>query len=182
MPRYLSKMYILICQRGRAAMEPTIITLTCPSCGGKLEITNEIDRFACGYCGVEHIVNRGGGIVSLKPVLESLQDVKIGVDRTAAELAIPRLESEISELTARLRTLETGYLPSILGALIGILLAALLSLLFNIDWGIQYILFATAGFFVGDRIRARNNKPRIESIKSEIIQKKKQLAEHKRKV
>ncbi|MFL7795121.1 MAG: hypothetical protein AB8I69_23480 [Anaerolineae bacterium] len=27
------------------------ITLTCPSCGGKLQVTNDIDRFACTHCG-----------------------------------------------------------------------------------------------------------------------------------
>jgi predicted RNA-binding Zn-ribbon protein involved in translation (DUF1610 family) len=32
------------------------VTLTCPNCGGKLQITPDINRFACTHCGNEHIV------------------------------------------------------------------------------------------------------------------------------
>lgn len=37
------------------------VSLTCPSCNGKLRIGKELDRFACGYCGTEFVVNRGRG-------------------------------------------------------------------------------------------------------------------------
>jgi hypothetical protein len=74
------------------------VTLSCPSCGGKLQITSDIERFACSYCGIEHIVRRGGGIITLAPFVEGLKGVQIGVDKTASELAIQRLTREISEL------------------------------------------------------------------------------------
>ena len=74
------------------------VTLTCPNCGGKLEITNDIERFACAFCGQEHIVKRGGGIISLKPIANDVRGIKIGVDKTAAELAIVRLTKEINRL------------------------------------------------------------------------------------
>ena len=74
------------------------VTLSCPSCGGKLEITKDVERFACANCGREHIVNRSGGIVSLSPVVDALKKVGVGVDKTAAELAIVRLRKEIEEL------------------------------------------------------------------------------------
>ena len=74
------------------------IKMTCPSCGGNLEITQDIDRFACAHCGVEHIVKRAGGIVSLSPVVEGIKQVQVGTDKTAAELALKRLEKEIPEL------------------------------------------------------------------------------------
>lgn len=77
---------------------PDFVTLSCPSCGGKLEITSDIDRFACAHCGSEHIVKRGGGLISLSPVVEEIRSVRVGVDRTASELAIPRLTKEIREL------------------------------------------------------------------------------------
>jgi phage FluMu protein Com len=51
---------------------PDFITLSCPSCGHRLQITEDIDRFACAACGNEHIVNRSGGIVTLKPVIEGI--------------------------------------------------------------------------------------------------------------
>jgi uncharacterized protein (DUF983 family) len=74
------------------------ITLSCPSCGAKLEITQDVNRFACYHCGREHIVRRSGGIVSLAPVVDAINQVKSGVDRTAAELAIIRLQKEIKGL------------------------------------------------------------------------------------
>ncbi|MFC1744833.1 hypothetical protein ACFL35_12655 [Candidatus Riflebacteria bacterium] len=81
------------------------ITLTCPSCNGKLEITPDVERFSCGYCGNEHIVKRGGGIVRLEAVTQAIQEVKTevkgvkeGMDKAVAELATKRLKEEITEL------------------------------------------------------------------------------------
>ncbi len=83
------------------------ITLTCPNCGGRLEITNDVDRFACAYCGAEHLVRRGGGIVTLAPVLDGLRDVQVGVNRAASELAIHRLETEINRLADHYRVVAS---------------------------------------------------------------------------
>lgn len=74
------------------------ITLTCPSCGGKLKLTKDINQFACSHCGAEHIVRRGDGIVSLSPVVQGLANIRVGVDKTASELAIVRLTQEIRAL------------------------------------------------------------------------------------
>ena len=74
------------------------VTLSCPSCGGKLQITNDIEQFVCGYCGSEHIVRRGGGIIALAPVIESITKVQTGTDKTASELAIKRLREELGVL------------------------------------------------------------------------------------
>ena len=77
------------------------VTLSCPSCGARLEIHNDTDRFACAYCGQEHVVQRNGGIIWLKPITDAIRQVKTGVDRTAAELAIARLRDDIRELERR---------------------------------------------------------------------------------
>lgn len=74
------------------------INLTCPTCGGKLQITDNTERFSCGYCGIEHIVKRSGGIVTIEPVVQELREVKKGVDKTASELAIVRIKEEIKKL------------------------------------------------------------------------------------
>ena len=74
------------------------INLTCPSCGGRLQITNDLDRFACSFCGNELIVRRSGGTVSISPVIEGLKAVQTGVDKTASELAIIRIKKEIESL------------------------------------------------------------------------------------
>lgn len=76
---------------------PDFISLTCPTCGGKLQITNNIERFACGYCGNEHLVRRSGGMVTIEPVIEGLKKIQEGTDKTASELAIQRLQKQIDE-------------------------------------------------------------------------------------
>ena len=74
------------------------VTLSCPSCGGKLQITSDVERFACAHCGKEHLVKRGGGIISIQPLMDGLVKVQAGVDKTASELAIVRLSKEIPAL------------------------------------------------------------------------------------
>lgn len=75
------------------------ITLTCNSCGGKLQITSEIKNFACMYCGTEYAVNRGEGVISLSPITDEIKKVQIGVDKTASELAIVRINKELPDLS-----------------------------------------------------------------------------------
>lgn len=91
------------------------VTLTCPNCSGKLQITDDINRFVCMYCGVEHIVRRGG-IITLQPVVDELKKVntgisgvKVGVDKTASELAIQRLQAELPELTRKRQDLDAAF-------------------------------------------------------------------------
>ena len=78
------------------------ITLSCPSCGGKLQITKDIERFACAHCGNEMIVNRGQGIISLKPVIDEVKGVRKAADHTASELAIVRLQNDIDYLNSQI--------------------------------------------------------------------------------
>ena len=66
--------------------------LVLPNVRAKLEVTSDLERFACRYCGHEHMVRRAGGVVSLLAVTEGLKQVQVGVDKTAAELAIRRLK------------------------------------------------------------------------------------------
>lgn len=73
------------------------VTLSCPTCGGGLQITRDVDRFACAHCGNEHLVRRGGGIITLAPVMEGLAKIQRDTDRTAIELTIRRLRDEIAE-------------------------------------------------------------------------------------
>lgn len=95
------------------------ITLTCPNCGGRLEITRDIYRFSCVHCGAEHIVRRGGGIVSIIPVLH---DVSKGVDNTACELAIVRLDKEINSVMRQLVILDCKLADRKLLGFFGIIL------------------------------------------------------------
>jgi hypothetical protein len=79
-------------------MPENFITLQCQRCGGKLDVYEDMERFACAYCGTEMIVQRRGGTVALKLVQEAIKKVQVGTDKTAAELAIARYENDLVEL------------------------------------------------------------------------------------
>jgi hypothetical protein len=84
------------------------ISLSCPHCGAQLQVTPDLERFACGHCGQEQIVKRAGGIVSLAlvnavdKVTTAVDKVAAGTDRSAAAAAIPVLEQTINAEIARL--------------------------------------------------------------------------------
>jgi hypothetical protein len=48
------------------------LTFSCPSCGHKLQITDDIDRFDNAACRNEHIVNRNGGNATLKSLIDGI--------------------------------------------------------------------------------------------------------------
>jgi predicted RNA-binding Zn-ribbon protein involved in translation (DUF1610 family) len=92
------------------------ISLNCPNCGGRLEITADMERFACGHCGSEHLVRRSDGAVSLAPVVDGLKQVVskfdqalAGSDRMAAEQTIARLKKEIPELERQVNIAQERY-------------------------------------------------------------------------
>jgi DNA-directed RNA polymerase subunit RPC12/RpoP len=78
-----------------------LITLSCPNCGAALTLTADVDRFACAHCGMQHIVRRRGGTISLAPVLEGIAKLQATADKSASELAIARVSREIEALHAR---------------------------------------------------------------------------------
>ncbi len=81
------------------------ISLACPSCGGTLRVTEDIERFHCKHCGREHLMRRERGQVTLVPIVEQLGRIEGGVkklasgaDRHASELAIRRLKDDRQRL------------------------------------------------------------------------------------
>lgn len=90
---------------------PDFMPLTCPTCGGKLQITPDIERFVCTHCGNEHLVRRGAGIVSLAPVVDSMDALRRATDRTASELAIRRTRDEMAELESAVAAVEAQLVP-----------------------------------------------------------------------
>jgi len=128
-----------------------LITLSCPSCGARLEVTPDIDRFACAHCGQEHIVKRSGGIVSLSPVVDAIKNVQTGVDKTAAELGIVRIQKEIDELTTNKNILIKGYPQPYFGGFstISMILGALFLFLALIVFLFQDINSATTSLIIG---------------------------------
>lgn len=143
------------------------ITLACPNCGGKLNITADIDRFACQFCGHEHIVRRNGGMVSLEPVMQVMKsiDANIGMvgagvnilgfssEKQVAEQTIARLKEEIEALVYEVNDTDNlmaggGVIGGIMGGL------GLVVFIFTLikGWSLWILLpsgvFAVAGLWL----------------------------------
>jgi hypothetical protein len=82
------------------------IAMGCPNCGACLEITSDVETFACAYCGSTINVTRHGGTVSLKQLEQAINGIKTSTDRIAAELALKRLGDELGEVTSEILTAE----------------------------------------------------------------------------
>lgn len=82
------------------------IAMGCPNCGAGLEITSDLETFACAYCGSTIKVTRHGGTVSLKPLEQAINGIKNSTDRIAAELALKRLGNELGEVTSEILAAE----------------------------------------------------------------------------
>jgi hypothetical protein len=135
-----------------------LITLTCPSCGGRLEVTNNTERYVCAHCGNAHIVDPGVRADSLAKEVDALKN----------ESALRRLESEIEELEKRKQALHasttTGINPETEAALVkwggvGLLIVAagtvlLLGSQIGREGAIFYI-FAAIPFFVAAILLAK---------------------------
>lgn len=90
-----------------------MIKLSCKSCGAKLELTDDIDRFSCIHCGTEWLVQRGGGIASLKPVEEKLDHIKESSHNTAEHTEFLANEARLKRVRQRIKELKAmkGKIP-----------------------------------------------------------------------
>jgi hypothetical protein len=168
---------------------PNLINLTCPKCGGKLQITNDIDRFSCGYCGNELILQRSGGGITVTPIVEGLREVKAGVDKTASELAIVRLEKEIYYLSLQRDNIAAplaswGKLEQLELALILSVLGAFMVLLFNwalrakiLCWVILVFVFVYA--YLTFTALKKEIPRQLAPIDQMIAEKKQELEKHR---
>lgn len=90
--------------------EVRVIKLSCVGCGSNLDISQSMNRLACGHCGTQQIVERSGGAIHLRGVAEALSKVQVGTDKTAAELAIKRLSKELEAAHYQRAEIEQNWL------------------------------------------------------------------------
>ncbi len=95
------------------AAVPLSVRLKCSNCRRELEVSPDMVEFACGYCGAQCHAVRHGGTVSLKSAGGAIASVQRGTDRTAAELAVLRLKSDLSDVGASLDRLNDWKQKSI---------------------------------------------------------------------
>jgi predicted RNA-binding Zn-ribbon protein involved in translation (DUF1610 family) len=150
-----------------------MIPLRCVSCGGKLEITPDMSRFACGYCGAEQFVERRGGTVALKAVTEAISRVQVGTDKTAAELALRRLQEEKEELKREWRKRlsqaeEERKSNNTVGGVIAGTFCLLALLIGSVTVPLVGIIMALAGVILGLFYKVRADRPVDAALQRDI--------------
>jgi ribosomal protein S27E len=93
---------------GGGRLSENFITLQCRNCNGKLDVYEDKERFACGYCGTEVVVQSKGGTIILRAVTEAIKRVEIGTEKTAAELVITRYETDLKRIREKEKRMEEG--------------------------------------------------------------------------
>ena len=147
--------------------------------------TQDMERFACGYCGTDMIVQRRGGTVVLRLVQEAIKKVQIGTDKTAAELAIVRYERELQELQRSLAVAQKNSDKSV-GCVtmigFGVFFFGVMNVAgdvyhsSSVGGGVVLIFVAAAILFFAYKSEGKSEpspiKRRIEFVKKQIAEKK----------
>ena len=160
------------------------ISLSCPSCGSRLQITNQTEQFVCASCGNEYLVNRKGGIVSLEPVVEGIKRVQVGVDKTASELAISRLEKEIQKLKNQIANEKSKFDSAKFfqssGGMAVLIFMIIGGSTGNVGAGFWVAVIAFILLNVGHGVvESNHDKENCEPLRMEIAKKRKEIARHK---
>jgi uncharacterized Zn finger protein (UPF0148 family) len=98
-------------------MTMDLIKLACPSCGGSLQIPNDLDQVTCAYCQTLLVVQRGEGYAALKiaekvekAIRDSADETRTAIERgsevTRDELRRMQLSQELSAARTRLISLQ----------------------------------------------------------------------------
>lgn len=156
-----------------------IIQLTCPNCGGKLQVTQDLERFACAYCGSEHHVKRSGGVASLAPAMDSLAKIKARVEKTESELALQRLREETAEIKAKLD--DVNYANQAFGGIV-LMVAGLITIVWNILTNYNMVLLGLLCILIGMGLFSNGMKTTNEEQKLEkaLKQKTAEIAHHEK--
>jgi hypothetical protein len=85
-----------------------LITLNCPTCGGNLQVTNDVERFVCAHCGNAHIVDPGVRVESLAAEVSELR-AESNVRRLQKQmLALQEKRDQLANEVALYRQRSTG--------------------------------------------------------------------------
>lgn len=115
-------------------MGDKFITLNCKNCGGKIDVYEDMQRFNCGYCGTDMVVQRRGGAVLLEKLTEVVAKAHISVDRASTEIETVRLTHERDELLDKLTGMNNDFekVIYVIGGALVLLLAPLYW--YNVKW------------------------------------------------
>jgi len=75
-----------------------VITVSCPSCGAKLEPTQDIDSCSCVYCGNRYFVTRTGSVAHIEAVISSVGEILGEIGSTASKSATRQVGDKLATL------------------------------------------------------------------------------------
>lgn len=160
-------------------MSDDFISLKCQHCGGSLEIYDDMDQFACGYCGTPMMVQRRGGTVALRAVTAAIERVQSGTDRTAAELAIARLQKDLDRLTDQRAKVETRQRKLVRNRWLSLTIGGLFTLLTFMAES-TFMLFVVVGCSVWWLTTTNDDtKQELESLDAKITELSERIETHR---
>jgi ribosomal protein S27E len=160
------------------------VTLTCPSCGGKLNIRKDLERIACEFCGNEHLVHRYGGTVALQQVLDTIAQMKAELSLSTLDMDARRLREEIARL---IKDLENPNRASMTAGGLAVMFVGLVLIVSAFSNSTGWFLFGVALAILGSiltllglerseeetRLEAAIKEKRAELREVELLLKKK---------
>jgi hypothetical protein len=164
------------------------ISMSCANCGAPLIVTPDVEKFHCGFCGSQLMVERKGGTVALKKIEPAIQRVQVGTDKTAAEHALVRLEKELRELEGRYGAFGGDRYTRRIGcaATVGVfclILGGVMLVMDRFDRIAAIPAFVIGGVLLLYAFMSENpSQPEEEELKAQIETVKRQIAETRRTV
>jgi ribosomal protein S27E len=146
-------------------MTDHFIKLKCENCGVELDVYDDMERFACGYCGTDMAVQRRGGTVVLKSMTQAVKSAAAGAtDPTSAELALMRLKEEAGNLSKRYDAmLKDRAERNKLGYIIGVSLLLVGFVVVRSGYGLMVgLCLLIAGIFTISYIRRHDKKVAVD--------------------
>jgi len=79
-----------------------VIELICKNCGGKANFDLSSNIFKCEFCDSKFLIENKNNNISMQPLIQSMDSLQNGIDKTASEFAIVRIQKELDNLNRQL--------------------------------------------------------------------------------
>ena len=176
------------------------ITLSCPSCGARLQVNKEKGTYTCEYCGVDHLIRpENQVVVTQNSDPEEMKSIKKVMDKTNSEMAIKRLSEEIKEIDQKIAEVKAKNTEKSAGCVVFViffiglfgLLAGIISLFqgetepFTSGLCVGLPLLLIGSFLLksnsdNNKIKEAEKLYEIDRLRKERRQKDDQISQHKK--
>ena len=167
-------------------MSDHFIGLNCSNCGATLDVYDDMERFICGACGTNLLVQRRGGTVRLTSVTEAIRKVQVGTDKTAAELALIRLNDELkvvgdrASAQSKAEQPELAQILSMILCFFGIILVVMAMFVGSMGMGVVGLLMFIFFGYVFIQLAQTRPSPALTAIEEELTELKARIEDQRR--